>query len=54
MQSSNFEEMIVKSYGIKGLRNKAISNLVLYSLRRIKIHFGVPISRIKEITERVL
>lgn len=41
MQNSNFEEMVVKSYGIKGLKNKAISNLVLYSLRRIKTHFGV-------------
>ena len=56
MESTNFEKMVIKSQGIKGLKNQVISNILLYSLRKIKIHFGVDMkfrdpSQIKAVTK---
>ena len=41
METTNFEETLLRSYGLKGLKNPAIANATLYALRNIKIHFGV-------------
>ena len=40
-QQTNLEEMVIKSQGLKGLKNTAITSTVLYGLRKIKTHFGV-------------
>lgn len=41
MEVTNFEETLVKTYGLKGLKNQAVTNAVLYALRKMKTHFGV-------------
>lgn len=41
MEVTNFEETLVKTYGLRGLKNQAVTNAVLYALRKMKTHFGV-------------
>ena len=38
MEVTNFEETLVKTYGLKGLKNQAVTNAVLYALRKMKTH----------------
>lgn len=44
METTNFDEMIVRSQGLKGLKNQAITGMLLYGARKVKTHFGVDMS----------
>lgn len=44
METTNFDEMIIRSQGIKGLKNQAVTSMLLYSARKVKTHFGVDMS----------
>lgn len=44
METTNFDELIIRSQGIKGLKNQAITSMLMYSIRKVKTHFGVDMS----------